>query len=72
MASLPTSIAELESLITNTASPIVESAVQSLEAESTAQAERIDEMQRELLEKIESVQDTLIFQMAEAASRSGT
>ena len=56
-------MAELTSLITNTASPYVDSAVESLEAESTRQAERTDEVQQELLEKIESVQETLISQM---------
>ena len=65
MAAVPASLAELESLITNTAPPIVESAAQSLEAESTAQAARTEEVQRELLEKIESVQETLISQMLE-------
>ena len=65
MAAIPASMAELESLITNTASSIVESAVQSLEAESTAQEERTEEVQRELMEKIESVQETLISQMLE-------
>ena len=87
MAAFPTTMAELQSLVTNTASPIVESAVQSLEAESTAQAARIEEVQRELtekiesvhetltsqlLEKIESVQETLISRLAEAAAGSKT
>ena len=87
MAALPTSMAELASLITNTASPLVDSAVESLEAESTAHEERIDDVQLELLEKIEivqetlisqmtakieSVQETLISQLADAASSSGT
>ena len=63
MAALPTTLAELTSLITNTASPLVDSAVESLEAESTTQAERTDEVKRDLLEKIESVQETLISQM---------
>ena len=64
MAAIPASMAELESLITNTASPIVESAAQS-PAESTAQAARTEEVQRELMEQIESVQETLILQMLE-------
>ena len=58
-------MAELQSLITNAASPIVESAVQSLEAESTAQAARTEEVQRELIEKIESVHETLTSQLLE-------
>ena len=65
MAAVPTSVAELESLIANTASPIVESAVQSLEAESSANAARTEEVLQELTEKIESVQETLITQLSE-------
>ena len=65
MAALPTSMAELTSLITNTASPLVDSVVESLEAENTAQAERMDEVQRELQETIESVRETLVAQLTE-------
>ena len=65
MAAMPTSMAELTSLITNTASPLVDSAVESLEAESTTQAERMDEVQRELQETIESVRETLVAQLTE-------
>ena len=65
MAALPTTMAELTSLITNTASPLVDSAVESLEAESTTQAEHMDEVQRELQETIESVRETLIAQLTE-------
>ena len=82
MAAVPTSVVGLESLIVNKALHIIESAVHSLEAESTAHAERIDsveaslserleESHQELLEKIESVQETLISQLAEASSVSG-
>ena len=58
-------MAELTSLITNTASPLVDSVVESLEAENTAQAERMDEVQRELQETIESVRETLVAQLTE-------
>ena len=53
MAAVPTSVAGLEPLIVNTASPIIESAVQSLEAERSAQAERIDSVETSLSERIE-------------------
>ena len=65
MAAVPASLAELESLITNTASPIMESADQSLEAESSANAARTEEVLQELTGKIESVQETLISQLSE-------